>query len=76
MTISVTVANATTRKTVVVDDAQTIKQVLTDNGMAVDGVTVHANGTPKTDLNQSLAAAGIGDGTMLMSVAFQKAGAN
>lgn len=74
MTVSITLANATTRTTVITDDSKTIADVLGENNFATSGVTVHANGVPQGDINKSLADAGIGDGAMLMSVPFQKAG--
>lgn len=76
MTVSITLANATTRNTVVTDDSKTVAEVLSENGFATTGVTIHANGSPVADLNKTLAAASIADGAMLMSVPFQKAGLN
>ena len=74
MTISVTIANATTRQTVVVDDQQTVADVLAANGFDTTGVTVHAAGVPVADINKTLADCNITDGAMIMTVPFQKAG--
>lgn len=74
MTVSVTLANATNRTTVIVEDTQTVADILGANGFATSGVTVHAAGTPVADINKTLAELNIGDGTMIMTVPFQKAG--
>lgn len=74
MTVSITLANATTRQTVITEDSKTINDVLAENGFATTGVTIHANGIPQADGNKTLADANIGDGAMIMSVPYQKAG--
>ena len=72
--LTIKLANATNRIEVAVDKTATLESVLTSNGFATTGVTIHINGTPCTDISKSLAELNVPNNAMIMAVPAQKAG--
>ena len=73
--INLTIGTNTERKSVIVEPNQTLKDVLAQNDINVNGCALHLNGSliAGVDVDETLTDLGVVDGTKAMLIAVVKA---